>query len=50
MLLKECKHIEKEIKVIRYITDGLTFPCDDLDESGKKQIKTKQHDGCSSEK
>ena len=30
--LKECKHIEKEKKVIRYITDDLNNSSDDSDE------------------
>ena len=32
VFLKECKYIEKEKKVIRYITEDLKFLCDDFNE------------------
>ena len=33
VFLKECKYIEKEKKLIRYITSNLKFSSDDSDES-----------------
>ena len=35
--LEECKYIEKENKVTRYITDDLGISCDDSEESFKKK-------------
>ena len=33
--LKECKYMEKEKRMIRYITDDFKFSSDDSDESDK---------------
>ena len=36
VFLKECKYIEKEKKLIRYITSILKFSSDDSDESDEE--------------
>ena len=36
VFLQECKYIEKEKKVIRYITNDLIFSSDDSDESDEE--------------
>ena len=36
MFLKECKYIEKEKQVIRYIVDDLEFSSNDSDESDEE--------------
>ena len=36
VFLKECKYIEKEKKLIRYITSILKFSSDDSDESNEE--------------
>ena len=43
VFLKECKYIEKEKKLIRYITSILKFSSDDSDESDEEWIKIKHH-------
>ena len=43
VFLKECKYIEKEKKLIRYITSILKFSSDDSDESDEERIKIKHH-------
>ena len=43
VFLKECKYIEKEKKLIRYITSILKFSSDDSDESNEEWIKIKHH-------
>ena len=39
VFLEECKYIGKEKKVIRYITDDLSFFNDDSDKSDKEQLR-----------
>lgn len=39
VFLKGCKHIQKDKKVIRYITDDWKFSSDDSDEFDEKWIK-----------
>ena len=43
VFLKECKYIEKEKKLIRYITSILKFSSDDSDESDEEWIKINHH-------
>ena len=36
VFLKNCKYMEKEKKIIRYVTNDLKFSSDDSDESDKE--------------